>query len=299
MMKSKTKTTFTVMAALIPAVMLGAQLLAQDDDPKAQTPSSSESVPLSKVEWGALNPARGAAGPRAGNLWGDRTGKGTTGFLVKFADGFSSPPHIHNVTYRGVVISGLVHNDDPEAAEMWMPPGSYWTQPAGEVHITAARGENVMAYIEIESGPYRVMPADEASDNGERPVNIDASNIVWLDASNCTWIGHASNPASPEAAKIAFLWENSRGDRGTLVKLPAGFTGRIESGSSFRAIVIEATPELRVEGEADGNTIQPGDYFGSEEGGKVFQLSNETGMDCIIYVRTGGKFEIVPAPTDK
>ena len=56
-------------------------------------------------------------------------------------DGFSSPPHIHNVTYRAMVIKGLVHNDDPEAENMWMPPGSFWTQPAGEAHITSAKGE--------------------------------------------------------------------------------------------------------------------------------------------------------------
>ncbi|MEM9420868.1 MAG: DUF4437 domain-containing protein, partial [Planctomycetota bacterium] len=88
-------------------------------------------LPASEVPWTALNPARGDKSPQAGTIWGDRGAEVPTGFLVKFVDGFSSPPHIHNVTYRGVVIEGLVHNDDPDAANMWMPPGSYWTQPAG------------------------------------------------------------------------------------------------------------------------------------------------------------------------
>ena len=74
----------------------------------------------SDIEWEKLNPARGDKSPQAGTLWGDRKGKAATGFLAKFVDGFSSPPHIHNVTYRAVVIKGLVHNDDPEAAHMWM-----------------------------------------------------------------------------------------------------------------------------------------------------------------------------------
>ncbi|MEO1279451.1 MAG: DUF4437 domain-containing protein, partial [Planctomycetota bacterium] len=65
-----------------------------------------EVVLASEANWGALNPARGDAGPRAADLWGDRTLAGATGFLVKFAEGFSSPPHIHNVTYRGLVIEG-------------------------------------------------------------------------------------------------------------------------------------------------------------------------------------------------
>lgn len=68
------------------------------------------------LEWGDLNPARGASSPRAANLWGDRSTPGAAGFLVKFREGFSSPPHIHNVTYRALVLEGEVHNDDPDAA---------------------------------------------------------------------------------------------------------------------------------------------------------------------------------------
>lgn len=86
-------------------------------------------VVASDIEWEQLNPKRGDASPKAANIWGDRNGTTATGFLVRFVDGFSSPPHIHNVTYRAVVISGYVHNDDPEAKEMWMPAGSFWTQP--------------------------------------------------------------------------------------------------------------------------------------------------------------------------
>lgn len=54
-------------------------------------------VPASDVDWTDLNPARGALSPRAATLWGDRGGDEHTGFLVRFADGFSSPPHIHDV----------------------------------------------------------------------------------------------------------------------------------------------------------------------------------------------------------
>ncbi|QDS94715.1 hypothetical protein FF011L_34950 [Roseimaritima multifibrata] len=101
------------------------------------TPTSSV-VLASEVEWTHLNPTRGEASPQAATLWGDRAGTEATGFLVKFGDGFSSPPHIHNVTYRGVVIGGDVHNDNREAEPMWMPAGSFWTQPAGEPHIAAS-----------------------------------------------------------------------------------------------------------------------------------------------------------------
>ncbi|SMP67609.1 protein of unknown function, partial [Neorhodopirellula lusitana] len=166
---------------------------------------TSNVVLASEVDWTPLNPARGDASPKAATLWGDRAGTQATGFLVQFADGFSSPPHIHNVTYRGMVISGGVHNDDEAAEPMWMPAGSFWTQPAGAPHITAARGLTT-AYIEIDKGPYLVMPTEEAFDRGERPVNVDASNIVWLGPSSTTWIQSAATKAPAKQPQIAFLW---------------------------------------------------------------------------------------------
>ncbi|MET0000674.1 MAG: DUF4437 domain-containing protein, partial [Candidatus Thiodiazotropha lotti] len=129
-------------------------------------------VLASEINWEQLNPARGDKSPQAGTLWGDRKGSVPTGFLAKFVDGFSSPPHIHNVTYRAVVISGTIHNDDPDAADMWMPAGSFWTQPKGEVHITSAKGSTNIALVEIERGPYLVLPVEKAFDAGERPINV-------------------------------------------------------------------------------------------------------------------------------
>ena len=119
---------------------------------------TNEVILASDVKWEQLNPARGDKSPKAGTLWGDRKGAVPTGFLAKFVDGFSSPPHIHNITYRAVVISGGIHNDDPNAAAMWMPAGSFWTQPKGEVHITAAKGNTNVALVEIDKGPYLVLP---------------------------------------------------------------------------------------------------------------------------------------------
>ena len=246
-----------------------------------------EVTPNSAIEWGALNPARGDKSPRAGTLWGDRTSEGASGFLVKFADGFSSPPHIHNVTYRGVVISGLVHNDDPKAQNMWLPAGSFWTQPAGEAHITAAQGDNNIAYIEIEEGPYLVKPESEAFDNGERPVNVDKTNLVWLDASNIKWIDDQSS-----GVQTAFLWGNPQGDNlnGRFIKLPKNFNGHIETeGNDFRAIVIQGSLQYTAGVQDEKTNLISGSYFGSE-GDAVHKLYPED--ETIIYVRTDQPFTI-------
>jgi hypothetical protein len=169
------------------------------------------------------------------------------------------------------------------------------------VHITAAKGSNTLAYIEIEEGPYLVLPVEEEFHSEEVPINVDESNMVWLDASNIVWIDQPGIPASANGPKVAFLWGNPQDDQlnGTLVKLPAGFTGKIRShGSIFRAVVIQGRPQYQVPGETDVKSLEPGSYFGSK-GESVHQVSCEAGEESIIYVRTDGKFEVIPAQPKK
>lgn len=261
--------------------------------PKSTAEPTPKVVLMSEVEWGPLNPARGDQSPKAGTLWGDRAGSGPSGFLVQFVDGFSSPPHIHNITYRGVVISGTIHNDDPNAQKMWLPTGSFWMQPAGGVHITAAKGSKNLAYIEIEEGPYLVLPTEKAFSSDDKPINVDTSNIVW--------VNRPGVPTSTNGPKVAFLWGNPQDGQlnGTLVKLPAGFTGKIRShGSTFRAVVIQGEPQYQVPSETDVKTLVPGSYF-SSKGESVHQVSSKAGEESIIYVRTDGKFDFIPAQPKK
>lgn len=247
-----------------------------------------EVVPVSEVKWEQLNPARGDKSPQAGTLWGDRKqGSVATGFLAKFMDGFTSPPHIHNVTYRAVVINGFIHNDDPDAANMWMPAGSFWTQPKGEVHITAAKGSNNVALVEIDKGPYLVLPTDKVFDSGERPVNLDVSNIVW--------VAPQGMHDSANGPKVAYLWGNLEDGQsnGTFVKLPAGFIGKVKShDSTFRAVVIKGQLQYKVS-EADVKVLEPGSYF-SSKGESAHHVSSKAGEESIIYIRTNGKYEVIP-----
>ena len=240
----------------------------------------------SEVKWEKLNPARGNKSPQAATLWGDRKGSVATGFLAKFVDGFASPPHIHNATYRAVVISGLIHNDDPNAANMWMPAGSFWTQPKGEAHITAAKGTTNVALVEIDKGPYLVLSVEKAFDSGERPVNVDASNIVWIDPPGI--------PVSSNGPKVAYLWGKLQDGKsnGTFVKLPANFTGKISSlGSTFHAVVIKGHTQYQVS-KASVKTLEPGSYF-SSKGKSVHQVSTKAKEESIIYIRTNGKFDVI------
>ena len=237
----------------------------------------SNVVLVSEVKWQQLNPKRGDKSPKAADLWGARAEAGPTGFLVKFVDGFTSPPHIHNVSYRGVVIDGLIHNDDPSAADMWMPAGSFWTQPAGEVHITSCKG-GCLAYIEIEDGPYLVHPSKEAFDNGERPVNIDKSNLVWL---------QTAADSSVKNPEVTYLWGSTKKGQlgGKMLKLPPGFDWELENETSgLQVVVIEGELGCVLPGGRSVNDIKPGSYL-SLQGDNRYQVSCQSGEDCILYVR--------------
>ena len=274
----------------------GNSQVSSDSAAKKPAPIANAPVKIvlvSEIKFDKLNPARGDKSPQAGTVWGDRNGKEATGFIFKPTDGFSSPPHIHNVSYRGIVISGVVHNDDPKAEEMWLPAGSYWTQPKGAVHITSAKGSNTLAYIEIEKGPYLVRPPQMAFDSGERPINVDVSNLVWLDASGTHWINKVSDVAS--GPKIAFLWGKPANNQlnGTLIKFPAGFKGELHNyTNTFNAVVIKG--QLDYQQSDKVKTLDPGSYF-STKGERIHKISSKADKESWVYVRTKGKFTVTPS----
>ncbi|MEM9282184.1 MAG: DUF4437 domain-containing protein [Verrucomicrobiota bacterium] len=281
------KTHIPLLAATVAATAVFAQVATEKSDSE-----DLSVVRASDVQWGALNPARGDKGPRAGALWNDRTAKDASGFLVRFADGFSSPPHIHNVTYRGVVISGLIHNDDAEAVEMWMPAGSFWTQPAGEVHITAAKGRDAMAYIEIDSGPYLVNPKEDAFDNGERPVNVVPSNLVWLSRSQTSWIVDEEVDSGSNSPEIAFLWGSaeSGAKNGSFLRLPKGFKGELRSSSGpLRVVIVKGQVVCSNPASDVMETLSPGEYFSTpgKEGIKI--ISGAEGPS-VAYIQADGSY---------
>lgn len=262
-------------------------------EPAAYTAEQKQSVIVTtadQVSYQPLNPARGDASPQAGVLWGDITKNVPSGMLLKFAEGFSSPPHIHNITYRAVVIDGEIHNDDPDAANMWMGPGTFWTQPAGEVHITSARpGVGGTGFLEILEGPYLVQPDDKAFDNGERPLNLVSSNMVWMNADEMNWIKTGHSTQGPEAT---FLWgglsENS--PSGSMIKLPQGYMASLSTeGGDLKAVVIQGEVSHSVESVTEQRDLGSGGYFASTQD-VTHSLKCEAESECKIYVRTDRRF---------
>ncbi len=260
-------------------MLLATALVACGGSSAPATPVATHRVlASSELDWRALNPARGDASPRAADLWGDRAQEGATGFLVRFVDGFASPPHIHNVAYRAVVIRGLIYNGEPDGERAWMPPGSFWTQPAGGAHITAARGEEVVAYVEIDEGPYLVRPVADAFDDGASPSNVPASRIPWRDG---------------EAGRVAALWEAS-GNTGRMVALSGGAAAGLRA-TRAHAVVVSGRVALRWSGDAEAQSIDPGSHFAWTGPGPDVGCASR--RDCRLYVRSEGHVTLTVSPT--
>ncbi|NKI28507.1 DUF4437 domain-containing protein [Arenibacter sp. 6A1] len=282
--------------ANLPIIVSLLLLASCDDSKKIKTETENNSFeqidnPTNKVllsseiKWEKLNPARGDQSPQAGTIWGDRNAEIATGFLAKFADGFSSPPHIHNVTYRAVVIKGSIHNDDPKAENMWMKSGSFWTQPQGESHITSAKGEENIALVEINKGPYLVKSIEESFDNGERPINIDASNVVWLDSKRTHSIEVNSK------AKISFLWQ-SKDSRGVFVQLPKNYNGIIKTnGTDLHSVVIQGELNYTLPQNQEIKILDAGSSFSSTDKA-IHNISNDSEIDVLLYLRTNGNIKV-------
>ncbi len=252
--------------------------------PASEPPSGV--VLVSDADWQQLNPKRGDQSPKAATLWGDRAGPGPSGFLLKPVDGFSSPPHVHTAPYLGVVISGAIHNAEPSAEVLFLPPGSFWTQPEGAVHITAC-SRDCLAYIEFEGG-YDVLPVEGATGDPATAVALQPASIPWED--------RTGPPASANGPQVAELWGDPQAGQpsGSLVRIPAGKTGTIRTDTwMFHAVAIDGRAKYREEGKNQAAPLDPGAYF-LARAGSDHQISCGEEADCTLYVRSRGRIQVSP-----
>lgn len=252
---------------------LAALLLAAACQTPAPPPNTDlQILPATALKWEQLNPARGDQSPQAATLWGDRQAAVPTAFLAKFTDGFASPPHVHNVSYRAIVIAGQIHNAPPTAAKNWMPPGSHWTQPAGQPHITAAQGPQNLALVEIDAGPYQVLPLAQKFNNGELPQNTPATATAWKQANTKSFF------------RTAPLW-NSPQDQttGTLIQFPKNL--RITSPAARLVLIAgQLTPKSHPQ------PLTPGSLLTLAQ--KPATLHCTSSAACTIYLRATADFTI-------
>ena len=147
MTPSSTRLAITAAAVIAATASLVAFAALDDSQP-------SVNVPVTKIVFGPTGVKDGKtgellAGPAYGNL-----SKGPHGTFIRMPAGFVSPVHIHTGAYWGVVISGVAANGVPGAADVPLPPGSYWYQKGGEAHVTKCLATHECLFFISQDTPF-------------------------------------------------------------------------------------------------------------------------------------------------
>ncbi len=80
--------------------------------------------------------------------------KTPSAFFIRVPPGFTSPKHRHTSAYFGVVLEGLVKNGPDVELAPELPAGSYWSQKAGEEHVTACLAKTPCLSFIVYEGPF-------------------------------------------------------------------------------------------------------------------------------------------------
>ena len=86
-------------------------------------------------------------------LWGDWSGPGEYGMIVKIKAGSQLPWHAHKDDYRGVTIQGTWVHIENNKKEKVLPPGSFAFQAGNEFHGDRCEGPvDCMIFIYYREG---------------------------------------------------------------------------------------------------------------------------------------------------
>ena len=98
----------------------------------AQAKQHSINVPTAQLHFDETGVGQLKAAPGFGQM-----AQGAHGTFVKLPAGYSTPSHRHTSDYYGVVIQGVVANEQSATGkDRPLGPGSYWFQQGNEDHVT-------------------------------------------------------------------------------------------------------------------------------------------------------------------
>jgi len=116
--------------------------------------NASISTPVSELEFGPTGISDGVHGElQAAPAYGDLA-SGPHGTFIKMPAGYVSPAHIHTADYWAVVVSGVLVNKKPDAADVLLPPGSYYFQKGGERHVTKCTSKEGCVFFVSQNGKF-------------------------------------------------------------------------------------------------------------------------------------------------
>lgn len=136
----------TILAILTLTALAGSQAALAQSAPAPR----SANTPVTELTFYEL------MGMPVAKAYGDPA-RGAHSNYIKLPGGTVSPVHTHTADYYGVVISGVVANEQtPAGPDRPLPPGSYWYQRGGEPHVTKCISPTECLFFVTSSGSFDI-----------------------------------------------------------------------------------------------------------------------------------------------
>lgn len=120
--------------------------------PGAQAQSASANVSVTELkfyEFMGMPVAKGYGDPA----------NGAHSSYIRLPGGTVSPRHTHSADYYGVVITGVVANEQVRGAlDRPLAPGSYWFQKGGEEHVTKCISQTECLFFVTSKASFDFQP---------------------------------------------------------------------------------------------------------------------------------------------
>ena len=115
------------------------------------------------IKWDSLKGSPPGSGVMGAVLWGSLE-KGPFGAFVKFPPGYKMPLHYHSSAFKAVVIKGAYIYTPEGGEEKRLGPGSYFSYPAKDRHMTSSAEDSESIIFVESSGKFDLMPVEPANE---------------------------------------------------------------------------------------------------------------------------------------
>ena len=132
--------------------------------------------------------------------------------------------------------------------------------------------------------------AKDAPKTGKAAVIVPAADLKWTDL----------DPAGAPGVKSADVWgDHTKGAFGGFTRFPAGFTAPLHTHTNeMKIAVISGTFIHTPEGKAEVR-LGPGSYLLQPGGNYRHATSCDKASDCLFFIQSTGKFDIIPVDAGK
>jgi Domain of unknown function (DUF4437) len=133
-------------------------------------------------------------------------------------------------------------------------------------------------------------PAKPAKASASQPIFTPAGDLKWTDL----------DPKGAPGVKIVDLWgDHTKGAYGAYLKLPAGFTTPLHTHTHAMKVVFVSGTYIQAPDGKPEVRLGPGSYMMQPGGNYRHTTSCDKASDCVLFVESGGKFDLLPVDAAK